>query len=225
MLRYFRTAGILARETVIVAITRRSRAEIVAFLILALLSLTVTWTGSLIFEPTAGKADYPAENGWHELLQAALLLSAAVLFYAAAVRFGFEIFYFSLFAAFFCGLAVLRETPRCASSYYEGGPCLSSDGKLIIGFALAATVIALLAWRRIPLARQVRDLNLLWILPVGFSGLMLIAAEIMGSYYIEVWKEETLELASYVNLTVFAMVLNIRPGWFDSRPPGAHMPP
>lgn len=199
------------------AVRRRSLTDIGGFMAVALLSLGVAWVGGLVFEPTTGPADFPLENGGHELLQAALVAAAGLLFLVAAVRFDFEIFYFSLFATFFCGLAVLRETPRCGSPFYDGGPCLTSNGKLLIGLALAAMLIALLVWRRVPLARRVDELNFFWILPAGFSGVMLIAAEIMGSYYFEVWKEETLELASYLNLTVFAIAVNIRPEWFDSR--------
>lgn len=197
------------------ALARRTAKELFWFGALALCSVAAAWVFSLIVEPTSGPTEFPGENGPSEILQAAMVIAAGLLFFLAALRFGFEIFYASVAIAVACGLAAVREFPRCGSSFYDTGPCITDDGKLLITLVLVGSAIALLAVRREAFSRHLRELNFFWIVPCGISGVLLVVAEIVGETYYRVWIEETLELGSYLNLLVFSVALNIRPNWFQ----------
>ncbi|MBB4001034.1 hypothetical protein GGR03_000081 [Aurantimonas endophytica] len=198
------------------ALARRTLRELFWFSALALCSLAIAWVFSLIVEPTTGPTEFPTENGPSELLQAAMVIVAGMLFFLAALRFSFEIFYASLAIAVACWLAAVREFPRCGSEYYDYGPCLSNNTKGLIVLGAIGLAVALMAIRREPLSRHLRELNFFWIVPCALSGAMLVIAEIIGESYYRVWIEETIELASYLNLLVFAGVLNLSPHWFQT---------
>lgn len=199
------------------ALSRRTGRELFWFGALALVSLAVAWGFSLIVEPTTGPTEFPAENGPSEILQAAMVILAGLLFFLAALRFGFEIFYASVALAVACGLAAAREFPRCGSAYYDVGPCVTGDAKTLISLAIVGSALVLLAIRREAVSRHLRELNFFWVVPCAISGVALVVAEIYGETLYQVWIEETLELASYLNLLVFAGVLNVRPQWFQVR--------
>lgn len=203
------------REVAVVAIRRRTMRESGWYLVALVFALSASWLLGNFLEPAIGPADFPIENGPHELFQAAVVGVAGLLFYQAALRFDFEIFYVGLVSAFGCALAVLRETPRCGSPYYDGGPCLTSDGKAFIAVTVAVAILGLAALRREPVARRASELNFFWLTPVAACAGLLLAADIFGGIYYMVWEEETLELAGYVVLLMLALAVNLRPNWFD----------
>ncbi|MEF2551832.1 hypothetical protein VQ042_10750 [Aurantimonas sp. A2-1-M11] len=154
-----------------------------------------------------------AENSPHELLQAGTIALAALVFFLAALRFDFEIFYVTLLGSFGSSMALLRETSSCTSDFYTGGPCLTATSKDLIPLAMAVVAVALLLYRRVRLARHIRELSLFWLVPVGFSTLFLVIAE-LAEANIAVWVEETMELAAFANLLAFAVVIHLQPRWF-----------
>jgi len=154
-----------------------------------------------------------AENSPHELLQVATVALAAIGFLIAALRSDFEVFYVTLLGSFGSAMAVLRETPACSSNFYEGGPCLTGTWKDLIPLGLAIGAVALVVYRRVPLARRIREISLFWLVPVGASALMLVGAE-WAEARDAVWIEETLELASFANLLAFSLVVHLRPRWY-----------
>jgi magnesium-transporting ATPase (P-type) len=197
------------------ALKRRRTSEIFWFALLAVCALSAAWCFSLIFEPSSSPTVYPQESGPSESMQNAILILAGVLFLSAAIRFSFEIFYASAAIAVACGLAAVRELPSCDSTFYVGGPCLTGDAKILIVLAVIGLGVALLLIRREPFSRHVRELNFFWIVPCGITLVLLAAADLYGEGYNQVWLEETLELGSYLNLLVFAVVLNVRPDRFE----------
>ena len=203
-------------ELVRVAVFRRSLVEIFGFVVLAAVCLAIAfgmdWVAALFDLPD----EIFQENGPIETFQALLIGSAGVLFFFAALRFDFEIFYGSLVLALLSGLAVVREIPGCGTTFYDGGACLSDTAKDLATTAIVAMAIAVLAWRRIPLAKHLRELNLFWIVPAALAGGMLVAGEAMEHLHAS-GLEETLETAAYLLLLCFAGWIHANPERFDAR--------
>ena len=187
--------------------------ELVVFAAIAAGAILVAVACSLLLVGASASDATIAENSPHELLQVATVALAAIGFLIAALRFDFETFYVMLLGSFGCAMASMRETPACSSSFYEGGPCLTGTYKDVIPFALALGAVALLLYRRVPLARSIREVTLFWLVPVGASTLMLVGAE-WAEARNAVWIEETLELASFANLLAFALIVHLRPRWY-----------
>lgn len=210
-----RLIGIVA-EFVRVALVRRRASEFIGFIAAALICLGIAYGIDGVVEHMDQTPNVFDENGPVETVQAFIVGFAGLLFYLAALRFDFEIFFGSLGLSFFCGLAVLREVPGCNSPFYDGGLCLTNNQKDLGTFFCAAAVLGLLAIRREPLARRIRDLNFFWILPAGIAGSILVFGE-LGEHFGAQNIEETLETTSYLFLTAFAVAINARPHWFDAR--------
>ncbi len=199
-----------------VAICRRRPIEIIGFTGLAMLCLIAALAIDGAAELFGLPAEIFAENGPVESFQAILIGGAGLLFFVAALRFDFEIFYASAVLALLSALAVLRELPGCASLFYESGACLSDAAKDISTIMAFGILIALFAWRRIPLAKQLGELNMFWIVPAAYAGALLVIGETMEHFH-AVGLEETMETAAYLVLLCFAGLINARPDWFDAR--------
>ena len=203
-------------EVLRVFILRRTLKEIAAFTALGMASVAASLaaTGFLSFIDTG--PELFQENGPIETVQAAIVGVAGILFYLAAIRFAFEIFYGTLLLALASFIATIREIPGCESNFYDGGPCLPHADLPAIRVAIILAVAALILIRRVPLARHVRELNFFWVVPAGAAFAILIVAEIMEDLG-QPRFEETLELAGYLHLFVFAVTLHLAPHWFDVR--------
>ncbi|MCB8836004.1 hypothetical protein [Aurantimonas sp. VKM B-3413] len=207
--------GVLV-EIIRVGLLRRTLKELLACLALVLFCLALAAGFDLLAETFDTGAEIFRENGPIELVQAFIVGIAGLLFYLVAIRFGFELFYGSLLLSLGCGLAVLREIPGCASRFYDGGVCLTAPGKDGLTVLLVAAVAILAAIRHVPFARHIRELNFFWVLPSGFAFAILILAEIMERLH-SMGAEETLELAGYLVLLIFALTLNLKSEWYDAR--------
>lgn len=203
-------------------VERRSFREILVWLACALCCLGMAIACAVLVFPIDTKVYGPVENGWYETFQTLVLGLTTLVLLRLAVRSRHEIFYFSTSLAFLLPFAMVRETPRCGSPFYDGGACLTSDGKVwVVGLA-AVMVTVIFAIRRIPLARSWSELTFFYAVPVAFTVLMLIGAELIASYPNAwtaenfVWVEETLELAAYFNLLGLAIALSIWPRWFEA---------
>ena len=203
-------------EIIRVGLLRRTLKEILACLALVVVCLGVALGSDFLAETFDVGADVFQENGPIEMVQAFVVGAAGILFYIVAIRFGFELFYGSLFLSLGCGLAVLREIPGCASPFYEGGVCLTDSGKDGLTVLLVACIALLGAIRHVPLARHIRELNFFWVLPSGLAFAILVLAEVMERMH-SMGAEETLELAGYLVLLVFAITLNLKSEWYDAR--------
>ncbi|MBO0903777.1 hypothetical protein [Jiella sonneratiae] len=209
-------AGPFFAEAFRVAVLRRTAKEAAACGALALASIAAAFAASLFCEALFPATAVFRENGPIELVQMVVVGLAGLMFLVAALRLDYELFYGALALALGCLLAVIRETPGCTSHFYDGGVCLSETGNEVTRILAVAVVVGLAALRREPLARRLRDLNFFWAVPGGTAFAILVCAEIMEkSRFASL--EETLELAGYLYLVVFAAALNLRPQWFDVR--------
>jgi hypothetical protein len=186
-----------------------------AFGLIAALSVLVAFGCSALLASTLSANAVVMENGPHELLQAGTVALAGIGFLIAALRFDFEVFYVTLLGSLGSFLAALRETPGCSSSFYDGGPCVTATWKDLIPVAGALAAIALVIYRRVPLARRINELTIFWLVPVSATVLLLVAAGLAEAQN-AVWIEETLELAAFANLLAFALVVHLQPRWFAS---------
>lgn len=209
-------APLLLVKIVRVAICRRRPVEIIGFAGLAALCLVAALAINGASELLDMSAESFAENGPIERFQVILIGGAGLLFFIASLRFDFEIFYASAVLALVSVIAVLRELPGCASLFYESGACLSDTAKDISTVMAFAILILLVAWRRIPLARQIEELNMFWIVPAGYAGALLVIGEAMEHLH-AVGLEETMETAAYLVIFCFAGLINAKPDWFDAR--------
>ncbi|RFC66208.1 hypothetical protein DYI37_01720 [Fulvimarina endophytica] len=175
---------------------------------------------ALIFAAAAAPFDSldvgPVENGLYEGSQSIILALAATLFLVGAYRFRGEIFYVCAVAALLCVFAVTRETPRCSSSFYDGGACLTADGKVYVFLAVVAAIVAILAIKREPLARRWSEMQFFYAVPCVLIALCLVASEVFGTH-IYVWLEEIAETTAYLQILMLALLVNLRPAWFDAR--------
>ena len=213
-------------EMLRVGLLRRTLREAAGFLALAAICVGAAFFADFICAAIDGGQDLFVENGPIETIQAILVGLAAALFYLAALRLDFEIFYGALMRSLGSGLALLREIPGCASHFYDSGVCLGDCSKDGLTVLLVAVVTGLALLRRGPLARHLRELGFFWLVPSGIAFAILVAGEAMEHLHFEAY-EETLELAGYLDLVVFALALNLKPERFDARrarplpPPGA----
>ena len=203
-------------EALRVFLLRRTLKEIAGSLGLAVVTITAAGLVARLFSLDGAASDVFQENGPIESVQAWIVLVAGVQFYLAALRFGFEIFYGTLLLSLGAFLAVVREIPACESAFYFGGICLRHSWQGEIQAVIVLLVAGLALWRREPLARHLRELNFFWIVPAGTAFAILVAAEVMEGLGQPVI-EETLELAGYLHLLVFAAALHLAPHWFDAR--------
>lgn len=159
--------------------------------------------------------DYPPENGPLELGQAIVLAVTSLLLLVGIWRLRFEQRFFCALLGYALIFAILRETPRCVSEYYEGGLCIDTDWKPAI-IALWTALFAFALWRRpLRLARRLEELSFFWVVPVALTGLLVVVSQVASSL-VWVTTEETLELAAYLNLLFFAMALLRRPDRFEA---------
>ncbi|EAU42681.1 DNA polymerase III subunit chi [Fulvimarina pelagi HTCC2506] len=157
----------------------------------------------------------PVENGWFESAQTFALGLTVLLSVEALLKARHEIFYFSATLVILLPLAMVRETPRCGSPFYDGGLCLTANGKALTVMIAIALVVALVAIRRVSFARSWRELTFFYAVPVAVTLSMLVGAEILGKL-IYVWAEEIFELAAYLNLFGLALAVRMRPSWFSA---------
>ncbi|MER0237966.1 hypothetical protein [Fulvimarina sp. MAC8] len=205
--------GTFVFEGLATIIGRRSFREIALFLAFALLCLGIAAIAAVLLYPIDTLEIGPVENGWYESAQTVVLGLTTLIVLRLLVISWHEIFYFSAGLAMLLPLAMVRETPRCGSHYYDGGACLTEDGKVLTVSIAIAVVIAILAIRRVPVAKAWRELTFFYAVPAAFSVSMLIGSEIFGKL-VYVWAEETLEFAAYLNLLGLAVAVSIWPKWF-----------
>ncbi|MDY8110470.1 hypothetical protein U0C82_15110 [Fulvimarina sp. 2208YS6-2-32] len=192
----------------------RSGLEITIFTVYALACVGFAVLTALLVAPYDARDYGPVENGYYELIQAGILAVTALLFFTALIRFRRELFYFAAIVTFVSVLAMTRETPVCDSAFYESGPCFSANGKTMLILATGLIVLCALAIKREPFARRWSELNFFYAVPVALTVLFLLASA-MFETMINVWLEEMSEMSAYLNLLGLAVILNVRPQWFD----------
>ena len=164
-------------EFVSVAIMRRSLFELGAFSVLALACVVGSIELGAIWTALGSSRDLYIEDGPVETIQAFTVGFASISFAVAACRLDYELFYGAVFAALLCGLMAQREVPGCADRFFDGGFCVTNTQKDWTLVVLFAAFLAVLAIRRIPLAKRPRDLNFFWLVPVVFGCALLAVGE------------------------------------------------
>lgn len=138
-----------------------------------------------------------AENGMIEAPQTIVLIGAIVLYALRFFRSADAVATVCITVIFILVFATVRETPRCSSPFYSGGPCLSEVAKtVIVGIALAAAL--LMAHRRrqnLREALRLRSLVPFW--PLSIAVLMLVGAQ-WGEQIGNQGVEEALEFSAYL---------------------------
>lgn len=141
-----------------------------------------------------------SENGPVETLEMIALGSAAVIFMIRAARSDDPIGTMCIPIAMVLMMAFVRETPRCDSTFYDGGMCFPGRlaKNLTVGLILTFSAVALFIRRRHFLAMFDRQrIHLFW--PIWVSALLLVTAEI-GEEYGVMGTEELLEFFAYLYL-------------------------
>jgi len=203
-------------EMIRVGLLRRSGREIFGFAAVAAACFAISAASDLIVEALDVGENVFRENGPIEMVQAWTVGLAGLLFYLAALRLDFELFYGGLMLSLASGLAVMREIPGCGSHFYDGGACLTDGRKGWLTILLLLAVLGLAVIRREPLARHLRELNFFWFVPCCYAFAFLVTAELMEKFQHTDF-EETLELSGYLMLLAFSLALNLKPRWFDAR--------
>ncbi|MBC8130813.1 MAG: hypothetical protein H7Y08_10895 [Rhizobiaceae bacterium] len=158
----------------------------------------------LIARQSGATQAFFAENGPVETLQALILAIVAAAFFLAFLRSSDSRALFCITGATAAAIAMTREVPRCGSTFFDGGVCMTGDGKTVaVSLALSAGATALwfapIAWRR---AIAIR--NIAWVWPVAVVVVMLALADIAeAKVYMEI--EEALELTAYAYLSTFGV--------------------
>ncbi|MEN3791432.1 hypothetical protein [Fulvimarina sp. MAC3] len=200
----------------------RSWTEFALYLLLAITCLGIAIAVATLLYPIDTLVAGPVENGWYETIQIGILGLTGLVVLRLALTSRHEIFYFSACLAMLIPLAMVRETPRCGSPFYDGGACLTSDGKFLIVSLSISVVVAILSVRRVPMAKSWNELTFFYAIPAVLTALMLLGSEMvlkLPSAWIAgifVWLEETLELAAYLNLLGFVIALSLKPRWFTT---------
>lgn len=147
------------------------------------------------------------EDGPIEMVQAAMLLGVAVLFFVAFVRSANARALFCLIAAYGCIFAVTREVPRCGSAFVGGDLCLTGTWKRSIVLVASALALLALVLRPVDWRRALSLTTLRWTWPCLFVLAFLVAAEALEdlSHYSEI--EEFLELVAYLHLGAMAAAI------------------
>ena len=143
------------------------------------------------------------EDGPVEMVQAGVLMLVAIAFAFAFLRSSGARALFCLVAAYATTFAVTRELPRCGSAFSGEGICLDSGWKTTIVLAVSALALLALFWRRPDWRRVLALSNLRWVWPCFVVVVMLAGAE-AAEHRVRVEIEESLELAGYLYLAVFA---------------------
>jgi hypothetical protein len=146
-----------------------------------------------------------SENGPVETLEMVALTSAAALFILRAARSNDPIGTMCIPIAVALASALVRETPRCDSSFYDGGMCFPDRlwKHVIIGSFLTLAAIALFIRRRHFFAVfSIQRIHVFW--PIWISALLLVIAEISEKYG-AMGTEELVEFFAYLYLACFGV--------------------
>lgn len=146
-----------------------------------------------------------SENGPVETLEMVALTSAAALFILRAARSNDPIGTMCIPIAMVLAIALVRETPRCDSSFYDGGMCFPDRlwKHVTIGLFLTVAAIALYIRRRHFLAVfSIQRIHVFW--PIWISALLLVIAEISEKYGM-MGTEEVVEFFAYLYLAGFGV--------------------
>ncbi|MHA6643356.1 hypothetical protein [Mesorhizobium sp. A623] len=146
-----------------------------------------------------------SENGPVETLEMVALTSAAALFVFRAARSNDPIGTMCIPIALVLASAIVRETPRCDSSFYDGGMCFPDQQwkNVTIGLFLTIAAIALFIRRRHFFAVfSIQRIHVFW--PIWISALLLISAEISERYGV-MGTEEVVEFFAYFYLACFGV--------------------
>lgn len=149
-----------------------------------------------------------SENGPVEAPEMIALAAAMVVFAYRAFRTDDPTGGICAGIAMLLAIALVRETSRCNSAFYEGGICFPGHFWKNSTYALlvAAGGTALFLRRRhARAALSVPVLNSLW--PLWVAAVLLASAEIAEEFGL-MGAEETLELFSYLYLAAFGIWLN-----------------
>ena len=138
-----------------------------------------------------------AENGPIEGLQSAVILAPIFVFAARTWRGRGPVALICAVLAFIMLHVLMRETPRCDSSFYPGGVCLYDPTKYALSAVFSVILLVVFLWRRNDVidALKPRWSFLFW--PLGVAFVLLVAAEMMERRHME-GIEETLEMMSYL---------------------------
>lgn len=173
------------------------------FVAAPVVAATATFLGLLARQFGAGRAFF-AENGPVELLQAGILVAVVLVFLQALRRSSDARALFCLFVVYALVFAITREIPRCDSSFYGGGVCLSGNSKN--GVAIVASLAAVVALVCLPIAwrRSLALSNLRWVWPMALIAAIVLCGELAENAKLpEI--EEFLELAAYACLGIFGL--------------------
>jgi len=137
------------------------------------------------------------ENGPIEGLQSVVILAAILVFAARTWRGRGPVALTCAVLAFIMLHVLMRETPRCDSSFYPGGVCLYDPTKYALSAVFSVVLLVVLVRRRNDVidALKPRWSFLFW--PLGVAFVLLVVAEVMERRQME-GIEETLEMMSYL---------------------------
>ncbi|HEY4191040.1 MAG TPA: hypothetical protein VGM46_00195 [Mesorhizobium sp.] len=140
------------------------------------------------------------ENGPVETLEMVALIAAAIIFAFRAVRSNDPIGTMCIPIVLILAIAFVRETPRCDSSFYDGGLCFRTERwkDVTVTLFLIAAAIALFRRRQhLAAVLSIRKIHVFW--PIWLSAVLLILAEI-GEAHGVLGTEESLEFFAYLYL-------------------------
>lgn len=146
-----------------------------------------------------------SENGLVETPEFIALGIAVAVFAYRAVRSDDPVGAICVAIAFVLANAMVRETSRCDSAYYDGGLCFPTQVWKTVAVGLLVAVAAGALWRRrqhLRAALSIRQLGAFW--PMWVAFLLLVVAEIAEKYSL-LGAEETLELFAYLYVIAFGL--------------------
>jgi hypothetical protein len=144
------------------------------------------------------------ENGPIELAQAFCLAVTAAIFAAAFLKSTGARALYGLVAFWAIVTAMTRETPRCSSTFYDGGMCLTATSKDAIVVAAAVLCVIALVWRPLDWRRVLHPSAMRWVWPSLVVMALLAGAEV-AEHTLRMTLEELLESAAYLYLAAFAL--------------------
>ncbi|MFC5385790.1 hypothetical protein ACFPLB_07395 [Aquamicrobium segne] len=162
-------------------------------IVLSLLAIAAGYWAE--FHTGSGNALF-VENGRVEGTQTIVLLVTALVFAARAWRSHDPVAFICIPVACILLHAAMRETPRCGSAFYPGGPCLTAATKYTLSAIMLTIMAVLLYVRRKDFKDALNPRYSLVFWPLGVAFLMLLAAELAESRHFE-GIEEMLEMLAY----------------------------
>lgn len=146
-----------------------------------------------------------SENGVVETPEFIALAIAMAVFAYRAARSDDPVGAICVAVAFVLANAMVRETSRCDSAYYDGGLCFPTQIWKDVTVALLVAIAAVGLWRRrkhLQAALSIRRLGVFW--PMWVAFFLLVVAEAAERHGL-LGAEETLELFAYLYVVAFGL--------------------